>query len=201
MAIDLLRCSGGTIVLPDTELTLVSREDGGNLIVNPPRDVWERSLLSAEELRDWGALVAATGHAMLRSLPQLEGGCINYWEAGNWALNDKAEPRGPKRAPDARSVHMHLLGRSRLAASPNLKWGEAPDFPQFSDRFEWAAKHERLTPAETLLILECTRRRLIGFYGFDSGAIDGGAICTKCGYPGVGGGCTEHPARQQSDAP
>ncbi|MGZ5446485.1 MAG: hypothetical protein ACXWLY_31685 [Thermoanaerobaculia bacterium] len=79
--ITLFTSSGGSIVLP--ELVLVDREDGGNLIVEPPRDVWERSELTAEELTLWSFLIAATGRAMLDVLPQLEGGCINYWEAGN----------------------------------------------------------------------------------------------------------------------
>ena len=39
MSITLLRCSGGEIVLPNRTLVLVDRHDGGNLIVNPPREV------------------------------------------------------------------------------------------------------------------------------------------------------------------
>ena len=116
-------------MLPQTDLVLVDREDGGNLVVNPPRAVWERGELTAGELTAWSHLVAATGAAMLRTLPQLEGGCINYWEAGNWALNDAADPAGPKTAPAFRSVHLHLLGRSRFARSPDWAWGEAPRFP------------------------------------------------------------------------
>src|SRR5829696_2875375 len=76
----LFSCDGGDIVLPDARLLLVSRLDGGNLVVNPPRRVWERSALTPPELTRWAALVAAAGRAMLETLPQLEGGCINYWE-------------------------------------------------------------------------------------------------------------------------
>ena len=54
------------------------------------------SELSAEELMLWSFLVAATGRAMLEVLPQLADGCINYWEAGNWALHDDAAPSGPR---------------------------------------------------------------------------------------------------------
>ena len=82
----ILSCIGGDVVLPDPLLVLVDRIDGGNLIVNPQRPVWERSELTALELTQWSYLVAATGRAMLDVLPQLAGGCINYWEAGNWAL-------------------------------------------------------------------------------------------------------------------
>lgn len=40
----------------------------------------------------WSFLVAATGRAMINALPQLEGGCVNYFDAGNWALHDAAPP-------------------------------------------------------------------------------------------------------------
>src|SRR3954470_19474012 len=100
VGLKLYTCQGGHISLPDRALVLVSREDGGNLIVTPPRDVWERSVLTPVELMRWSFLVAAAGKAMLDRLPQLEGGCINYWEAGNWALNERAEPVGPKTGKD-----------------------------------------------------------------------------------------------------
>jgi hypothetical protein len=107
---------GGSVVLP--AMPLLDRRDGGHLIVEPPRAVWERSLLARDELIAWSLLVAATGAAMLDALPQLAGGCINYWEAGNWALNPAAPPPGPKTAPGSRQVHMHLLGRSPDAGDP-----------------------------------------------------------------------------------
>src|SRR4029078_13066271 len=135
MTIALMRCPGGTIVLPDRALTLVDRADGGNLIVNPARAVWERSELDAAEVVEVALLVAATGRAMIDVLPQLDGGCINYWEAGNWALNDDAPPQGRKKtARELPSAHLHLLGRSPAATSPAYRWGEAPDFPDFRDR-------------------------------------------------------------------
>jgi hypothetical protein len=161
----LYSCSGGHIVLPDRSLVLVSREDGGNLIVNPPRDVWERSELTRDELTHWSFLVAATGRAMLDVLPQLDGGCVNYWEAGNWALHHDAEPRGPKTALVSRRVHMHLLGRSRTARNPAWRWGDAPKFPDFADRHAWAANNEPLTAAECNAIVERAREILGTTYG------------------------------------
>ena len=163
----LLSCAGGHVALPDRRLVLVSRLDGGHLIVNPPREVWERSELTRAELAAWSALVAATGRAMIDALPQLEGGCINYWEAGNWALNDAAEPKGPKNARDHRKVHLHLLGRSRFATDPSLKWGEAPRFPSFADRYEWAAGFERLTEEECGAIVARARTLLKDVYRLD----------------------------------
>ena len=163
--VPLLRCQGGTVVLPDERLVLCDRLDGGNLIVNPPRDVWERSELNAEELTMWTFLVAATGRAMLDVLPQLDGGCINYWEAGNWALNEQAEPVGPKRGPQHRRVHLHLIGRSRNAKSPAMKWGEAPSFPPYAERFQWAAGNQRLTAEECGAITSRTRQVMADRYG------------------------------------
>jgi hypothetical protein len=161
----LLRCQGGTVVLPDETLVLCDRLDGGNLIVNPPRAVWDRSELSADELTMWTVLVAATGRAMLDVLPQLEGGCINYWDAGNWALNEAADPAGPKRGPQHRRVHLHLIGRSRNAKSPAMKWGEAPAFPLFAERFQWAAGNERLKADECAAITSRARQLMMDRYG------------------------------------
>jgi hypothetical protein len=147
-SLEVFSSDGGVVMLPDKQLVFVDRRDGGHLIVNPPRVVWERSELTARELSLWSFLVAATGRAMLDVLPQLEGGCVNYFEAGNWALNDDAEPRGRKSARDYRKVHLHIFGRSRTAADDSWKWGEAPRFPTFTDRHAWASTHELLAPEE-----------------------------------------------------
>ncbi len=186
MAIKLFSCVGGGVFLPARRGALVGREDGGNLLVNPPRDVWERSELTAQELRDWSCLVAATGAAMLRSLPQLDGGCINYWEAGNWALNDEAHPKGRKRAPDHRRMHLHLLGRSMNANSPNWRWGDSPVFPRYAQKDEWAGPEDRLTPDETMSIVRAVIGILIEKYDFSPDQIDPMRQCSSCAYPVAG---------------
>lgn len=175
----LFTCTGGEIVLPDA--VLVSREDGGNLIVNPPREVWERSELTPGELTRWSFLVAAAGKAMLDSLPVLDRGCINYWEAGNWALNEDAAPRGPKTPREHRRVHLHLLGRSRTARHPSWQWGEAPRFPMYSERAAWSAGFERLTAEECRAIVTRIEELLIDPYGLTG--ITRSAPCSACGYP------------------
>ncbi len=175
--------AGGTIALPDPSLVLVSREDGGNLVVHPPRAVWERSELSSPELNGWSVLVAAAGRAMLDALPQLEGGCINYWEAGNWALNDAAEPAGPKDPRQHRSVHMHLLGRSPAASDPSWSWGEAPIFPRFADRLAWASRRERLRPEECGRIVARVRELMVDRYGIPPEEVSAPPACPRCGYP------------------
>ncbi len=67
MGLILFSCRGGAIALPARGPALVGREDGGNLIVNPLRPVWERSELEADELAAWTFLVAATTRAIARA--------------------------------------------------------------------------------------------------------------------------------------
>ncbi|MEO8500675.1 MAG: hypothetical protein ABI565_07155 [Vicinamibacteria bacterium] len=168
MTLSLCRGVGGEIALPPRNLVLVDRLDGGHLAVHPPREVWERSELTPEELTQWSFLVAATGRAMLETLPQLHEGCLNYWEAGNWSLHDLAEPLGLKIPRRHRRVHMHLFGRSRSARSPAWKWGEAPRFPHFTDRFTWAATHQPLEPDECRAIVARAEDILLRVYGVRS---------------------------------
>jgi diadenosine tetraphosphate (Ap4A) HIT family hydrolase len=136
----------GTVVVPRG--LFLDRSDGGHLIVNPPREVWECSELTAEELVRWSFLVAAAGRAMIDALPQLEGGCVNYFEAGNWALNDAAPPPGPKKAREHRSMHIHIFGRSRNAEHPSWRWGEAPRLPLYKDRKDFSAAFRPLDAKE-----------------------------------------------------
>jgi hypothetical protein len=183
MPLTLLTCAGGSLVLPDAALVLVDRDDGGNLVVDPPRPVWDRSALEAPELHAWSSLVAAAGGAMLAVLPQLADGCINYWDAGNWALNDDAPPVGPKSGPQHRQLHLHLLGRSPHATDPDFRWGEAPRFPDFEHRHAWAAPHARLQPAECLAIVSTTHRLLLERHGYDNRDIEPWQTCDGCDYP------------------
>jgi hypothetical protein len=183
MGLVLLHAEGGTLTLPARESLLVSRENGGNLVVNPPRPVWERSELTPVELTQFAFLVGAAGRAMIDVLPQLAGGCINYWEAGNWALNDDAEPRGRKDARSHRQMHLHLLGRSPTSKDPAWTWGESPLFPAFAERQSWAARFERLTAAECEHIVSRAGTLLQTKYGLLAGQIATWSLCGTCGYP------------------
>ena len=185
MSPKLFRCSGGEVLWPARGLVLVSRHDGGNLIVNPQQDVWERSELTPLELTQWSFLVAALATAMLNVLPQLQSGCINYWEAGHWSLNRAAEPAGHKTAPEFHRVHMHLLGCSPASSSPSMQWGEAPEFPAVADRHQWAASHERLIAAECVRIVTAAAARLTAFYGMNETGLAPWSVCEVCGYPTV----------------
>ena len=185
MSIPLLVSPGGTLLLPDRSSVLLDRADGGNLVVLPPRPVWERSELTREELSQWSYLVAAAGRAMLDVLPQLEGGCINYWEAGNWALNDDAPPVGRKRGEQYKRVHLHLLGRSPGSENPASRWGESPVFPRYADRLTWSSTFQRFSPDECRAIVAETARQLTAKYEVDQARVIAGATCPGCGYPAV----------------
>lgn len=160
MSLVLFSCAGGEVISPDT--VLCDRHDGGHLVVNPPRSVWERIELTPLELARWSCLVAATGRAMLEVLPGLQGGCINYWEAGNWALNDQASPPGPKDVQAHRRVHLHVFGRSRQARHPDWRWGESPRFPAFAQSGEWSAGFAPLTVLERGAVAERVKALLEG---------------------------------------
>ncbi|MEQ1923391.1 MAG: hypothetical protein ABL952_12865 [Pyrinomonadaceae bacterium] len=191
MSIKIFKCIGGEVVVPNNESVLVDAQDGGNLVIQPPRPVWERGELNHLELTNWAFLVAATGRAMLETLPQLENGCINYWEAGNWALNEQAYPTGVfKTAKEYRKVHLHLLGRNPKSTNPDLKWGEAPRFPDFNNRFAWAKNNERLTAEDCLEIVRYVKTCLTENYGFRTNEIEEFLLCQICGYPIVGS-CAE----------
>jgi diadenosine tetraphosphate (Ap4A) HIT family hydrolase len=174
---------GGTLDLPDRGAVLVDAADGGHLIVNPPRPVWERSELGPAELSRWSFLVAAAGRAMLDLLPPLTGGCVNYWEAGNWSLHVDAERAGTKSPERHRRVHLHLLGRSPHAASPDLRWGEAPRFPDFAERHAWAKKHRRLDAESCAAIVARVEALLRERYGFGPTEIAPWTPCVRCELP------------------
>jgi diadenosine tetraphosphate (Ap4A) HIT family hydrolase len=162
-AMTLLRCAGGSVELP--ALVLCDRADGGHLVVSPTREVWDRTALTPDELSAFSFLVAATSRAMLESLPQLEQGCINYWDAGNWALNEAADPGGLKSGPVHRRLHVHLFGRSRTARHPDWQWGEAPRFPAYAKRIEWASHFSPLTAEESRAVVARVTHILINSYG------------------------------------
>jgi hypothetical protein len=146
----LVNHAGGTVALPAKPMN--HRSDGGHLLVNPPRQVWERTELSVVELTQWACLVAATGQAMLETLPQLAGGSLNYWEAGNNSLNDLAPPVGAKNPKLHRKMHLHIFGRSKDASHPDWQWGEPPQFPKFASSATWAAQFSPLNSDECAAI-------------------------------------------------
>lgn len=171
---------GGTVTLPDPATIMIDRRDGGQLVIHPPRRVWDRIALGADELTQWNFLVAATAGAMLDTLPQLGDGCVNYWDAGNWALNDQASPIGPKSGSAHRVLHLHVIGRSPASADPSWPWGESPFYPRFADRFAWSQGKTALTAAECGVLVTRLAHLLFDRYGV---AVTRPGVCGRCHYP------------------
>ena len=42
----IMRGSGGRVCLPDPATTMIDRADGGQLVLYPPRRVWDRTALT-----------------------------------------------------------------------------------------------------------------------------------------------------------
>lgn len=198
----LVRAAGGTVSLPDPATIMIDRADGGQLVLHPPRRVWDRTALTREELVAWHLLIAAVARAMLETLPQLAGGCLNYWDAGNWALNPAADPPGPKTAREHRVLHQHLCGRSPDSADLSWTWGESPFFPRYADRLAWSAGKTALTAAECLAIVDRATGVLREAYGDPAAQGIDSPACGACGYPApapdlVDGACpTCRPGRR-----
>lgn len=180
----LFRGAGGTVTLPDPATIMIDREDGGQIVVHPPRRVWDRIALDRDELTQWNFLVAATAEAMLDTLPQLRDGCINYWDAGNWALNVEAPPVGPKAGPAHRVLHLHVIGRSPHSDDPSWQWGESPFYPRFADRFVWSQGKSPLTAAECGVLVSRLGHLLFDRYGV---AVTPSGVCARCRYPAPAG--------------
>ena len=181
----LCRGSGGAVALPAPKTIMVDRRDGGQLVVYPPRRVWERSALDAAELTQWNFLVAAAAAAMLDTLPQLRDGCVNYWDAGNWALHPDAAPAGPKTGRAHRVLHQHLIGHSPMSTDASWAWGESPFYPRYKDRFEWSKGKAPLTAAECGVLVARMTRVLLERYGV---VVADARECPRCAYPTPGDG-------------
>jgi hypothetical protein len=199
----LIRTAGGTVALPDPATIMIDRSDGGQLVVHPPRRVWDRTALTRDELEAWNLLVAAVARAMLDTVPALAGGCLNYWDAGNWALNDAADPPGPKTGPAHRVLHLHLCGRSPQSDDPSWRWGEAPLFPAYTDRLAWSHGKWPFTPDESTAIVARAAEVLRTVYGVADAQGLASRACGKCSYPApeadvVDGWCPTCRAAAQS---
>ncbi len=105
---------------------------------------------------------------------------MNYWDAGNWALNVAAAPAGPKTGLGHRVLHQHVIGRSPHSTDPSWAWGESPFYPYFGDRFAWSVGKAPLTAAECGVVVARLSHLLLDRYGVD--AVPSG-VCAQCNYP------------------
>lgn len=116
---------------------LVTRLDGGHIIINPRTRVEDRTKLTPPQAIELMRLTMLTGSAMTEGLRRrgIPIGRINYQDNGNWGI---FTPEGP-------CLHIHLYGRATGARFH--KYGEACNFPPrlsgFYDDFESLDEDDR----------------------------------------------------------
>jgi diadenosine tetraphosphate (Ap4A) HIT family hydrolase len=101
------------------EKPLISREEGGHVVISPKVPVKDRTLLTPSLATEMMYLTMLIGEAMTAGLTNrgIDIGRINYQDNGNWGV---FKPEGP-------FLHIHLYGRAKSAKIQ--KYGEACNFP------------------------------------------------------------------------
>jgi len=98
---------------------MITRLDGGHLIINPVVRISDRTKLTPPLAIEFIRLSMIVGEAMQTALNKrgIDVGRINYQDNGNWAV---FSPQGPH-------FHLHLYGRAISAKIQ--KYGEATHLP------------------------------------------------------------------------
>lgn len=98
---------------------IITRMDGGHLIINPVVRISDRTKLAPRLAIEFIRLSMIVGEAMQTALNKqgIDVGRINYQDNGNWAV---FAPQGPH-------FHLHLYGRAQSAKIQ--KYGEATHLP------------------------------------------------------------------------
>ena len=126
---------------------MISREDGGHLVINPKVRVENLQKLTAVQSIELMRLLHVTGDALFRALSNqgIDMGRINYQDNGNWGVFAKEGPY----------QHFHIYGRAKNATTQ--KYGESLYFPHRSTHPEFYAKVEPLTSSD----LSAIRKEII----------------------------------------
>ena len=117
-------------IVESVDKPMISRNEGGHLIITPKVRISDRTKLSPELAIEFIRLSMIVGEAMTLALNKrgVDVGRINYQDNGNWAVFN---PQGPH-------FHLHLYGRAKSATIQ--KYGESCylPFPEtgFYDLFE-----------------------------------------------------------------
>ncbi len=106
-------------IVESEERPLVSREEGGHVVISPKVRIEDRTLLAPTLATELMHLTIIVGEAMSIGLKNrgIDIGRINYQDNGNWSV---FKPEGP-------FMHVHLYGRAKN--SKVQKYGEACSFP------------------------------------------------------------------------
>lgn len=106
-------------IVESVDKPMVSRTEGGHLIITPKVRISDRTKLSPALAIEFIRLSMIVGEAMTVALNQqgIDVGRINYQDNGNWAV---FAPQGPH-------FHLHLYGRAKSATIQ--KYGESVNLP------------------------------------------------------------------------
>jgi diadenosine tetraphosphate (Ap4A) HIT family hydrolase len=106
-------------IVESVDKPMISRSDGGHLIINPVNRISDRTKLTPQLAIEFIRLSMIVGEAMETALNNqgIDVGRVNYQDNGNWAV---FTPQGPH-------FHLHLYGRAKSAKIQ--KYGEAVNLP------------------------------------------------------------------------
>lgn len=106
-------------IVESVDKPMISRSDGGHLIINPVKRISDRTKLTPQLAIEFIRLSMIVGEAMETALNNqgIDVGRVNYQDNGNWAV---FTPQGPH-------FHLHLYGRAKSAKIQ--KYGEAVNLP------------------------------------------------------------------------
>lgn len=112
-------------IVESVDKPMVSRKEGGHLIITPNVRVSDRTKLSPALATEFIRLSMVVGEAMTVALNNrgIDVGRINYQDNGNWAV---FAPQGPH-------FHLHLYGRAKSATIQ--KYGESVNLPKMESGF------------------------------------------------------------------
>lgn len=117
-------------IVESVDKPMISRADGGHLIISPQTRIADRTKLSPALAIEFIRLSMIVGEAMTIAMNKggIDVGRINYQDNGNWGV---FTPQGPH-------FHLHLYGRAKSAKIQ--KYGESVLLPfmntGFYDSFE-----------------------------------------------------------------
>jgi len=107
------------------DIPLVSREEGGHILILPKVKVTDRTKLTPQLATEYMKLSMVVGEAMKAGLAKrgIDIGIINYQDMGNWTI---FKPGGP-------FLHMNIFGRATNAIIQ--KYGDAVQLPRKNTGF------------------------------------------------------------------
>lgn len=126
---------------------LVSRVDGGHIVINPKKRIADLQALSAEQAIELMRLLLVAGEAIQRVMANrgVDIGRMNYQDNGNWGVFTNEGPY----------QHFHLYGRAKSAITQ--PYGQALYFPHKNENPDF---YKNLEPLHEKDIVEIRLKML-----------------------------------------